>query len=255
MLRGRVIPSLLLDGRRLVKTVRFRRPVYVGDPINAIRILNDKEVDEILVLDIGVGRSGGVPNYNLIEEIAGECFMPLAYGGGVRTVEQARKIIRLGAEKIVLNTCAWTHPDSLREMVAEFGSQAVVVAIDVVRRWFGRFEVFVDGGRTSTGEDPASYARRIEGLGAGEILLNSVEQEGGMKGFDVALIASVTRSVGIPVIASGGAGSLLDLRAAIREGGAAAVAAGAMFVFHGPHRAVLITYPTPDQVREVVSGQ
>lgn len=250
MLKTRVIPCLLLRGAGLVKTTKFKDPKYVGDPINAIRIFNDKEVDELVLLDITASKEGRGPAFSVIEEVASECFMPLAYGGGIRSVDEARKILKLGVEKVVFNTTAWHAPEVLRETAREFGAQAVVASIDVRRKLFGRYEVFIDGGSRATGMNPVEYARRMEAAGAGEIFLNSIDRDGAMKGYELDLIAQVSGAVGIPVIAAGGAGSVSDFRTAIREGGAAAVAAGAMFVFHGPHRAVLITYPSPAELAD-----
>src|ERR1700704_2462036 len=243
MLKTRVIPTLLLRGAGLVKTTAFRNPVYVGDPINAIRIFNEKEVDELVLLDITASRTGKGPAFATIENIASECFMPVAYGGGITGVEQIRKILGAGVEKVVINAAALLNPQLVRDAVREFGSQAVVVSIDVKRKLLGRYEVYGDGGTKSTGHEPAAYARQMEDLGAGEILLAAIDRDGTMKGYDIELVAKVTSALGIPVIASGGAGSIADFAKAAKQGGAAAVAAGAMFVFHGPHRAVLITYP------------
>lgn len=252
MLRTRVIPCLLLRDGGLVKTTRFKAAKYVGDPINAIRIFNDKEVDELVLLDIDASRSGRGPAYAAIEEVASECFMPLAYGGGVRNVDDARRILRLGVEKIIFNSAAWRSPEILTRAAEEFGSQAVVASIDVRRKMFGRHEVYVDNGTQATGMTPVEFACRMESCGAGEILLSAIDQDGVMKGYDIELIAAVTAAVGIPVVASGGAASLEHFREAINRGGAAAVAAGAMFVFHGPHRAVLITYPARADLERVL---
>jgi cyclase len=237
----------------LVKTTGFRNPVYVGDPINAIRIFNDKEVDELVLLDITASRTGKGPAFSTIENIASECFMPVAYGGGITTVEQIRKILGAGVEKVVVNTAALQDPQLVRDAVREFGSQAIVVSIDVKRKLLGRYEVYSDGGTRATGHDPAVYARQMEELGAGEILLNAIDRDGTMKGYDIELVQKVTSVVNIPVIASGGAGSIADFGAASKRAGAAAVAAGAMFVFHGPHRAVLITYPSPAELAAVLN--
>jgi imidazole glycerol-phosphate synthase subunit HisF len=242
MLKTRVIPCLLLRGGGLVKTTRFKDPKYVGDPINAIKIFNDKEVDELVLLDISASREGRGPAFSVIEEVASECFMPLAYGGGIGTVEQARRILKLGVEKVVFNTTAWRSPQVLADASREFGAQAVVASIDVRRKLFGRHEVVVEGGTRGTGVEPVEYAQRMEAAGAGEIFLTSIDRDGTMKGYELDLISKVSAAVSVPVIASGGAATVQDFAAAIREG-AAAVAAGAMFVFHGPHRAVLITYP------------
>ncbi|HEY8608898.1 MAG TPA: AglZ/HisF2 family acetamidino modification protein [Noviherbaspirillum sp.] len=243
MLKTRVIPCLLVSESRLVKTVQFKKPRYVGDPVNAVKIFNDKEVDEIVVLDIDATRSGREPDLDLIGELASECFMPLAYGGGINKLETARRILKLGVEKIILNTAAWKQPALVRDAANEFGSQAVAVSIDVKRKLFGRYEVCVDKASKATGEDPVTYARRMQALGAGEILLNSVQQDGTLAGYDLELISRVASAVNVPVIASGGAGTVEHFREAVQRGGASAVAAGSMFVFHGPHRAVLITYP------------
>ncbi len=243
MLRTRVIPCLLLRGAGLVKTTRFKDPKYVGDPINAIRIFNDKEVDELMLLEITASRDGRGPSFSIIEEVASECFMPLAYGGGIRNLEDARRVLKLGVEKVIFNTAALRQPEVLRTASREFGAQAVVVSIDVRRKLFGRYEVYGEGGSKATGLDPVECAKRMQDCGAGEIFLTAIDRDGTMQGYDTELIASVARSVSVPVIASGGAGSVSDFVAAVKSG-ADAVAAGAMFVFHGPHRAVLITYPS-----------
>lgn len=253
MLMRRVIPCLLLRGAGLVKTVRFKDAKYVGDPINAIRIFNDKEVDELMLLDIAASRERRGPAFEVIEEVASECFMPLAYGGGIRSTEDARRILKLGVEKVVFNTTAWQAPKVLAEASREFGAQAVVASIDVRRKLFGRYEVYVDGGTRATGMSPVDYARRVEDAGVGEILLTAIDRDGTLQGYDLELLAQVTSTVAVPVIAAGGAGSLSDLSAAVAIGGADAVAAGAMFVFHGRHRAVLITYPSRDHLEAALT--
>jgi imidazole glycerol-phosphate synthase subunit HisF len=252
MLKTRVIPCLLVRGAGLVKTTRFKDAKYVGDPINAVKIFNDKEVDELLLLDITASREARGPSFSLIEEVASECFMPLAYGGGLRSVEDARRILKLGVEKVVFNTAAWRDPEVLREASRLFGAQAVVASIDVRRKVFGRYEVFVEGGVRGTGFDPSEYAARMQDHGVGEILLTAIDRDGLMRGYDLDLISRVAAAVTIPVIASGGAGSINDFKVAVRRGGASAVAAGAMFVFHGPHRAVLITYPNRAELESVL---
>jgi cyclase len=244
MLQHRVIPCLLLSNGGLVKTRKFKNPVYVGDPLNAIRIFNDKEVDELVLLDIRASLDKREPDFNLIQEIASECFMPLAYGGGITSMDQIRRLLRLGVEKVVVNTALSRNPSLVREAVATFGSQAVTASIDVRRKLFGRREVVTLAGSQSTGQDPVQAARLAENLGVGEILLTSIANEGSMEGYDLDLLAKVSQSVNVPVIASGGAGSLKHFRAAVHEGRASAVSAGSMFVFYGPHRAVLISYPS-----------
>lgn len=245
----RVIPCLLLQGRGLVKTVSFRRPRYVGDPINAVRIFNDKGVDELVFLDISATTCAAEPNYRLISDIAAEAFMPFAYGGGVRTIDQARRLVRIGAEKIIVNTAALDRPELVCELASVLGSQSVVVSIDVRRRrLFGRYEVVSHSGTRPRDVELAVWAQRAEALGAGEILLTSVECDGQMSGYDLDLIRSVSSSVDIPVVACGGAGHLMHMAEAVSKGGASAVAAGSMFVYHGKHRAVLITYPNRHEI-------
>jgi cyclase len=249
---NRVIPCLLLQDGGLVKTQGFRRPRYVGDPINAVRIFNDKYVDELVFLDIDASRTVAEPNYDLIQRIAGECFMPLCYGGGIRTLEQARRIVAVGVEKIAVNSMAIDNPALLSAMSAELGASSVVAGIDVKRDFFGRERVFHPGKRRLTSLDPVAHAVAVVRAGAGEIFLNSVDRDGRGTGFDVDLIARVSAAVNVPVIACGGAAGLDDMRAAVQSG-ASAAAAGSMFVFYGPHRAVLINYPAYGAVRELFS--
>jgi cyclase len=239
----RVIPVLLLAPDGLVKTVRFGKPTYVGDPINAVRIFNEKEVDEIVVLDIGATREERGPDLARIREIAGECFMPLCYGGGVRTLEDVAAVVAAGAEKVAMNTRAVEEPAFLREASARFGASTLVASLDVKRTLFGKPTVRTRAGRRDTGKAPADAAREMEAAGAGEILLNSVDRDGTMEGYDLDLVAEVAAAVSIPVVACGGAGSLADLHRAVASH-ASAAAAGSLFVFQGPHRAVLISYPS-----------
>jgi cyclase len=248
----RIIPCLLLRDSGFVKTRAFKNPVYLGDCFNTVRLFSEKEADELLILDIAATPSGRSPNFELLQALASECFMPVAYGGGIRTMEDMRRLLRAGFEKVVLNTEAQRRPDVIEEAAQEFGSQAVVVALDVRRKMFGRYEVSVNGGRQATGIDPVTAATRAADRGAGEILLNSIDRDGSMEGYDIELIRAVTAAVSVPVVACGGAGKLRDFRDAILEGGASAVAAGSLFVFVGKHRAVLITYPSQtDLAREV----
>jgi cyclase len=252
MLKTRVVPCLLVQGSGLVKTVAFRNSRYVGDPINAVRIFNEKEVDELVVLDITATAEQRSPNLRLISELASECFMPLAYGGGIRSLEHLERIFSLGVEKVVINSEAADRPAFIEEAAARFGSQSVIVSIDAKKRWRGGYEARTRSGRSGTGLDPVRFARDMESAGAGEILLNSVDRDGSMRGYDLELVRAVSQSVNIPVIACGGAGSLADLAAAVKQGGASAVAAGSMFVFHGKHRAVLINYPSIAELEQVL---
>jgi cyclase len=243
MYRARVIPCLLVRDNGLVKTRKFKDAVYIGDPVNAVRIFSDKEVDEIVVLDIDASREGREPNYELIEEMAGEAFMPMAYGGGVRTIEQVRKLIRSGIEKVVINSAAVESMDVIRQAVEMFGSQAVVGAVDVRKTLFGGYRVVVKSASVEVKVSLDEHIQQLISAGVGEIFLNSVDRDGMMAGYDIGLIRSVSEKVNVPVVACGGAGTPEHLAQAVKEGGASAVAAGSMFVFHGKHRAVLINYP------------
>ena len=253
MLQTRVIPCLLLQGEGLVKTTRFKDPTYIGDPINAIRIFNDKEVDELIFLDITASREGRGPAFQAIRDFASECFMPVGYGGGIRSLEDARQVLSLGIEKIILNTMALRRPELVSEIAREFGSQAVVVSIDAKKRLLGGHEVFAADGTEKTGLKPVAHAQHMVELGAGEIFLNSIDRDGTQSGYDLALVRSVATAVSVPVIACGGAGSLAHFGEAVAEGHASAVSAGSMFVFHGKHRAVLISYPTRAELDAALS--
>lgn len=247
MQRKRVIPCLLLKDRGLVKTVKFKSPKYIGDPVNAIRIFNEKEVDELVLLDIEASLSGREPDYELIAEVAGECFMPICYGGGICTLEQAQKIFSLGIEKIAVNSAALVDIELLRKIADQFGSQSVVCSIDCKKSLLGRYSVYSQAGMKDTKISPIEWARKVEAAGAGEIFLNSIDRDGMMQGYDISLIKSVVAAVDIPVIACGGAGSIADLNEPFEKAGVSAVAAGSFFVFHGKHKAVLISYPDLNQ--------
>lgn len=252
MLMHRVMPCLLIRNRALVKTVRFKDACYVGDPINTIRIFNEKEVDELILLDITATTENKRPNLELIADIAGECFMPLAYGGGVKSLEDFRSLFGLGVEKVAVNSAAFADPDLISRAAGAFGSQSVIGAIDVKKSLWGKFKVCHHGGRQEAGMGPVERAKRLEELGAGEILLTSVDRDGTFQGYDLELVRQVSQAVGIPVIACGGAGSLEHLGQAVKEAGASAVALGSMVVYQGPHRAVLINYPPPARLKAVV---
>ena len=226
----------------LVKTTRFAKPKYVGDPINAIRIFSDKEVDELIVLDIGASRESREPNYELIEQFAGECFMPLCYGGGIRSVEQARRLFALGVEKICLQSAALDDLKIVTRIAEQFGSQSVLVSADIKSNWLGKHKLY--SSKTSKLMDRSwlTFLKDAVAAGAGEVVLNSVDRDGTMQGMDLDIISEAAAALPVPLIAVGGASSLQDIKAAV-DAGASAVSAGAMFVFHGPHRAVLITYP------------
>ncbi len=249
MLTTRVMPCLLLRNRGLVKTIKFDKPSYVGDPTNTVKIFNDLEVDELILLDITATAERKRPQLELLHEIATECFMPFTYGGGVTSLDDMAALYALGAEKVALNTAAHERPSLIEQAAARFGSQAVVVSIDVrKKRLFGGYTVHTRGGRHDTKLEPVAYARRVEALGAGELLLTSIDRDGTMEGYDLDLITEVSRAVRIPVIACGGAGSVADFRKA-KDAGASAVAAGSLVVYQGRHRAVLVNFPKKQALR------
>lgn len=252
MLKHRVIPVLLLRNNGLVKTTCFKNPKYVGDPVNAVRIFNEKEVDELMLLDIAASKENREPNFAMIEQIAGECFMPLAYGGGVRSVEQAQRIYALGVEKICIQTAALESPTLVTDLALRFGSQSVMVSVDVKRNWMGRPYIYGSAKTLSRGANWIERIQQLVDAGAGEVLLNAVDKDGTMEGPDLALIQQISQVIEVPLVAVGGVGSLGDIKAAV-DAGASAVAAGAFFVYHGPHRAVLITYPKYDELEALFS--
>jgi imidazole glycerol-phosphate synthase subunit HisF len=248
--RIRVIPVLLLDNGNLVKTIQFKHPVYIGDPINAVRIFNEKRVDELILLDISANRNGSRSQSGLLAEIASEAFMPVAFGGGINNLDQVERILKLGVEKVVINTAAAANPQLITEIARRFGSQSVVASIDARPRRFGSYRVFTNGGDKAIAQDPVSFARSVADAGSGEILITSITHEGTSRGYDLKLVRSVAEAVTIPVIANGGASSVADFAAAVRSGHAAAVAGSSMFIFQGNHRAVLISFPDEALLRE-----
>ena len=254
MLKTRVLPCLLLQGTGLVKTVQFRNPVYIGDPINTVRIFNTKQVDELVLLDISATKENRKPQVDLIGKIAEECLMPLTVGGGIRSLDDIRELFNAGVEKVVINSYAVTNPLFVKKAANQFGSQAIVISIDVRRHHDGSWGVFTKGGSFPTGIDPADLAVQMESVGAGEILLTSIDYDGTMRGYDIEVIKYVSDAVSIPIIACGGAGSLEDFERAVKEGGACAVAAGSFFVFHGRRKAVLINFPTKSELEAVLNG-
>ena len=244
MKRIRIIPILLLRNRKLVKTVRFRDPRYVGDPINAVRIFNDKEVDEIAIIQIDSNRYDVGPDFEHLREIASEAFMPLAFGGGILNETGAQNAFAAGAEKIILNAAAYENPGLIKTLSNRYGAQSVVVSLDVTKSfWRGMAPCTRSASRTMR-STPVEAAKRFEELGAGEILLHDTTREGTRIGMNLPLISQIAAAVTIPVIALGGARSVDDLGEAVRVGHAAAAGAGSLFVFHGPHQAVLIQYPS-----------
>jgi len=251
---NRVIPCLLLKSGGLVKTIRFGDPKYVGDPINAIRIFNEKEVDELVVLDIEASKAQRLPDFDLLRQIAGECFMPLTYGGGITTIEQARTLFALGIEKICIQTSALRDISFISRLADCFGSQSVVVSIDVKKSIFGVKRLYSSYNKELLKKSWLDQLVESVEAGAGEIFLNSVDLDGTMSGMDLEIIKLASRSINVPLIATGGVGSLADIKAGVGAG-ASAIGVGSFFVFHGPLRAVLITYPTYHELEELLTGR
>ena len=254
MKRVRVIPVLLIHKGGLVKSVKFKDYKYVGDPINVVKIFNEKEVDEIVLLDISATAENRTPNISQIKDIASEAFMPLAYGGGITTLDEVKTLINGGVEKVVFNNMAYTNPPLITAAAAWAGSQSVVVSMDVKKNFWNKYRVYTRNAEKNTEEDPVVYAQKMEAAGAGEIFLNSIDRDGTFAGYDEELIEKVSKAVSIPVVAIGGAATVNDFEKAIKKG-ASAVAAGSMFVFQGPHRAVLISYPSQAVLKEKLFTQ
>lgn len=249
MLRPRIIPCLLLKNGGLFKTVKFDSPKYVGDPINAVRIFNEKEVDELIVIDIDATSQNREPNYKMIANLASECRMPLCYGGGIKSVHQVEKLIGLGVEKVALGSAAVNTNTLISDAAFRVGSQSITVVMDVKKVGLMRsYEVFTHNGKIRTRIDPSSLAVQVERLGAGEVLINSIDCDGMMEGYDFDLISKVRKSISLPITALGGAGSVQDINKMILRFGIIGVAAGSLFIFKGKYRAVLINYPNRNDI-------
>jgi cyclase len=242
MLKTRIIPCLLLRNRGLVKTIRFKKPKYIGDPINTVKIFNEKEVDELVLLDILASRNGIPPDEKLLSDIVSEAFMPIAYGGGIQSVDQARRLARIGIEKIIINSAALRDPNLVTKIANQLGTSSTIVSINIFRDWLGRPRIYDTVARSRLRMDTVEYVYEMVQRGAGEILLNDVDRDGTGQGLDINLIKAVSAAVSVPVIACGGVGSLTHLREGANAG-ASAIAAGSMFIYMGPHRAVMINYP------------
>lgn len=253
MIKTRVIPCLLLHETGFFKTTRFKNPVYLGDPINILKIFNEKEADEIMIFDISATTAGKEPRFELLAEMSSECFMPLGYGGGLKDLEQMTKLFSMGFEKICLNSEALQNPAIIEQAASRFGSQSIVVCLDVRKTFLKSYQVYTHSGSQAAGLGPVDAAIEIEKRGAGELIVNSVDRDGTMQGYDIELLKSVSRVVSIPVVALGGAGNIEHLSQAVRQGGVSAVGAGSMFVFKGPHRAVLINMPTREKLDQVLA--
>jgi cyclase len=239
----RIIPTLLLRNESLVKTIKFDKFGYIGDPINTCRIFNELEVDELAFLDITASKENREPNFKVLQEISNECFMPLSYGGGIKSLALAEKVFTIGFEKIILNTSPFKHPELITEIANHFGNQSVIVAIDVKKSFLGKYEVYGLSGTKNQKLHPVEWAKKVQDLGAGEILLTSIDREGTWKGFDVELTRQVADAVSIPVIAHGGAGTSDHLRQVVRTGNASAVALGSMVVYQAKDMGVLVNFP------------
>jgi cyclase len=233
----------------LYKTVMFNNPEYIGDPINAVKIFNEKEVDELILLDITATSENKEIQYDLIKDIVSEAFMPICYGGGVQNIKQIKRLLKIGIEKISINSHAINEPYFIKEISDIFGNSTIVVSIDIRKSKIGKYTIYTERGSRNAGLDPIQFAKDIEKMGAGELLVTSINNEGTMQGYDIMLLKDITSQLRIPVIANGGAGCLQDMKKAIEETDVSAVAAGSMFMYHGPHRAVLINYPTQKELQ------
>ena len=251
MYRPRVIPILLLKGQGLVKSIKFKDYRYIGDPINAVKIFNDLKADELVFLDILASKEKRSISLDFVRNVGDEANMPFAVGGGIRTIQQIKEIINAGAEKVIINTYAVENPDFIKQASDEFGSSTIVISIDVKKKFLGKKQVYTMAGLKATGLNPVDFAKLMQEKGAGEIIINSIENDGQMSGFDLKLIKQISESVEIPVVAIGGASNLLDFEKAVKESYASAVAAGSLFVYHGQRKAVLINYPSNDELKKV----
>ena len=247
--RPRIIPVLLVDDRDLIKTINFQNPTYLGDPVNAVKIFNRKGIDELSILDIGATKRGKEPDFELLRDIASEAFMPLSCGGGITTVDQVRELLAIGYEKVVINTSLVKNPEMVKRAIQLFGSQSIVASIDAkIDR--GEYVCAIHDGQEIVKISPLTLARNAEEMGVGEIILNSIDKDGMMDGYDIELVKNITQAVGIPVTACGGAGNIHDLKKVLDDGGAHAAAGGSMFVYYGKLKAVLITAPTENELTE-----
>lgn len=251
MLRRRIIPALLMRDGGLVKTVKFSKERYIGDPINAVKIFNEKEVDELCLLDIGATTEGRPPAYNEINEIVSEAFMPIGYGGGIQTMDHVERLFKLGVEKVIMNTAAFENETLVKEASGVFGNQSIVVSIDIKKDLFGQYRIYTRSGKSKQKIDLITAVKKMQDLGAGEIILNNIDRDGTMQGYDVEPINKVSKVIDLPLVALGGAASIDDFVAAILNG-ASAVSAGSMFVFQGVHKAVLISYITSDTLDNTI---
>lgn len=251
MHRARIIPTLLMDDDGLVKTQKFKNPRYIGDPINAVRIFNNKEVDELVLLNITATTEGREPKFDSIAEIVSEAFMPIGYGGGINNMTHIEKLFKIGIEKVILNTAAFTNENLINEAAKIYGNQSIVVSVDVKKDLFGSYHMYTHGGKVKQKGDVGQTLSKFQDLGVGEIMINSIDREGMMNGYDLKLVNDTCKHLRIPVVASGGAGKIEHFADAINAG-ASAVAAGSMFVYQGIHRAVLISYIKSEDLNNIM---
>jgi imidazole glycerol-phosphate synthase subunit HisF len=252
MLRPRIIPCLLIHQHGLVKTVNFKSPTYLGDPINAVRIFNEKEVDELIVLDIDASVQGKAPNYRVIEKLAAECRMPLCYGGGINSIDQVKRLIGLGVEKVAISAAAIENLSFIEEASKRAGSQSIVVVLDVKKRLIKRgYDIYTHNGTRKVGNMSDDFVRQLISCGVGEIVINSIDNDGLMKGYDTDLIDLIYQNIDIPLTVLGGAGSLVDIGQLFKQYKIIGAGAGSLFVFKGKYRAVLINYPTSKEKEEL----
>ena len=250
MLKNRIIPCLLIENNKLVKTEKFKNAKYVGDYLNAIKIFNEKEVDELIVLDIAASKNKQDPNFKIIEKFSSECFMPVAYGGGISSLEHAKKIFKLGIEKICVQTAALDNPNLIKDLSNYFGAQSIILSLDIKKNIFGTYKIFRSDKQKLVNGNWIELLKKFIDIGAGEILLNSVDNDGTMKGMDLKLIKEASKFLKVPLVSMGGVGKIEDIKDAIGSG-ADAVAAGSYFIFYGSHKAVLISYPKSKFLKEL----
>ncbi len=251
MIKTRIIPCLQLIDESLVKTIKFSNPKYIGDPINTVRIFNELEVDELCFIDIRASKKGISPNFKILKEIANECFMPLSYGGGLIDLNTIKKIFNIGFEKVIINTAAHENPSFISEVANHFGNQSIIASIDVKKNFFNKYRVYTCDGTKKTKLNPIEWAKELQSLGAGELLVTSIDRDGTWTGYDIDLLKKITSSVNIPVIANGGAGDINHIISAKNEGNASAIALGSMVVYQGKDLGVLINFPSKEKLNKL----
>ena len=251
MYRPRVIPVLLLKTLGLVKSIKFKNHRYIGDPINAVKIFNDKKADELVFLDINASKENRLISLEFVHKVGDEANMPFAVGGGIKTIQDIRSILENGAEKVVINTSAFENPEFIKEAVDAFGSSTIVVCLDIKKNFLGKYQLCYKQGKKKSKEDPIEFAQKMEEFGAGEIIIQSVDRDGTYEGYDIDLIKLISKKVTIPIVALGGASNYDDFSLAVKEGYASAVAAGSLFIYHRPRRAVLISFPNKDEIKRI----